>query len=119
MASYIAKVTFGITQVLAVLGPTLFTLYRSDLPNAITSESTYMYTDDTTIYCVKAATHLAILYADRRDRRKSPGVPGAVMAIFADRRNTQYVAILEEEKWDTTHKLDIARGQGKEYLVDM
>ena len=27
------------------------------------------------------ATHLAILYADRRDRRKSPGVPGAAIAI--------------------------------------
>ena len=36
---------------------------------------------------LKPATHLAILYADRRDRRKSPGVPGAVIAIFADRRD--------------------------------
>ena len=34
---------------------------------------------------LKPATHLAILYADRRDRRKSPGVPRAVIAIFADR----------------------------------
>ena len=32
---------------------------------------------------VKPATHLAILYADRGDRRKSPGV----IAIFADRRD--------------------------------
>ena len=32
-------------------------------------------------------TQLAILYADRGDRRKSPGVPGAAMAIFADRRD--------------------------------
>ena len=32
-------------------------------------------------------THLAILYRDRRDRRKSPGVPGAAIAIFADRRD--------------------------------
>ena len=31
------------------------------------------------------ATRLAILYADRRDRRKSPGVPSAAVAIFADR----------------------------------
>ena len=54
MASYIAKVTFGITQVPAVLGSTLFTLDRSDLPNAITSESTYMYTDDTRVYCVRS-----------------------------------------------------------------
>ena len=36
---------------------------------------------------VKPATHLAILYADRRDRRKSPGVPGAAIAIFTDRRD--------------------------------
>ena len=28
--------------------------------------------------------YLAILYADRRDRRKPPGVPGAAIAIFAD-----------------------------------
>ena len=36
---------------------------------------------------LKPATHLAILYADRRDRRKSPSVPGAAIAIFADRRD--------------------------------
>ena len=34
---------------------------------------------------LKPTAHLAILYADRRDRRKSPGVPGAAIAIFADR----------------------------------
>ena len=34
---------------------------------------------------VKPATHLAILYANRCDRRKSTGVPGAAIAIFADR----------------------------------
>ena len=34
---------------------------------------------------VKPATHLAILYADRGERRNSPGVPGAVMASFRDR----------------------------------
>ena len=36
---------------------------------------------------VKPATHLAILYANRRDRRKWPGVTGAAIAIFADRRD--------------------------------
>ena len=36
---------------------------------------------------LKPATHLAILHADRCDRRKSPGVPGAAIAIFADRRD--------------------------------
>ena len=35
---------------------------------------------------LKPATHLAILYTDHGDRRKSPGVPGAAMAIFGDRR---------------------------------
>ena len=34
---------------------------------------------------VKPATHLEILYANRRDRGTSPDVPGA--AIFADRRD--------------------------------
>ena len=36
---------------------------------------------------VKPVTHLAILYADRGNRRKLPGVHGAAMAIFADRRD--------------------------------
>ena len=36
---------------------------------------------------IKPATHLAILYADRGDRRKSSGVSGAAIAIFADRRD--------------------------------
>ena len=36
---------------------------------------------------LKPAIHLAILYADRCDRRKSPGVPGAAIAIFSDRRD--------------------------------
>ena len=39
------------------------------------------------IVYLKPATHLAILYADRRNRWKSPGVPGAAIAIFADRRD--------------------------------
>ena len=38
-------------------------------------------------YNFKPAAHLAILYADCGDRRKSPGVPGAAIAIFADRRD--------------------------------
>ena len=36
---------------------------------------------------LKPATHLAILYADRGDPRKSPGVSGAAIVIFADRRD--------------------------------
>ena len=35
-----------------VLGPTLFSLYTSDLPEAITTATTYMYADDTTLYCI-------------------------------------------------------------------
>ena len=34
---------------------------------------------------LKPATDLAILYTDRGDRRKSPGVSGATIAIFANR----------------------------------
>ena len=36
----------------SVLGPTLFSLYTSDLPEAITTATTYMYADDTTLYCI-------------------------------------------------------------------
>ena len=36
---------------------------------------------------LKLVTHQTILYADRGDRRKSPGVAGAAIAIFADHRD--------------------------------
>ena len=36
-------------------------------------------------------THYAILYADRRERRKSPSVPGAAIAVFADRLNRRHL----------------------------
>ena len=35
-----------------VLGQTLFSLYTSDLSEAITTATTYMYADDTTLYCI-------------------------------------------------------------------
>ena len=34
------------------MGPTLFTLYTSDLVASIQSGTVYMYADDTTIYCI-------------------------------------------------------------------
>ena len=46
-----------------------------------------MIIQDYDALCLKPVTHLAILYADGGDRRKSPGVPGAAMAIFTDRRD--------------------------------
>ena len=47
----------------------------------------FKFINDAEGLSIKPATHLAILYADRGDRRKSPGVPGAAIAIFADRRD--------------------------------
>ena len=35
-----------------VLGPTLFTLYTKYLPSTVTSGSLFMYTDNTTVYCI-------------------------------------------------------------------
>ena len=51
IASDLNTVKSGIPQG-SVLGPTLFSLYTSDLPDAITSATTYMCADDTTLYCI-------------------------------------------------------------------
>ena len=45
------KVAHGIPQG-SVLGPVLFALYTSDLPKAVNTATTFLYADDTTMYCV-------------------------------------------------------------------
>lgn len=49
--SKMQSVSVGVPQG-SVLGPTLFALYTSDLPSSVPSGETYMFADDTTIYCV-------------------------------------------------------------------
>ena len=49
--SKMQSVSVGIPQG-SVLGPTLFALYISDLPSSVPSGETYLFADDTTIYCV-------------------------------------------------------------------
>ena len=49
--SDLSLVKYGIPQG-SVLGPTLFSLYTSDLPDAVNSGTVYMYADDTTLYCI-------------------------------------------------------------------
>ena len=36
----------------SVLKPTLFSLFTKDLPKSLRSAETYLYADDTTIYCI-------------------------------------------------------------------
>ena len=45
------KVARGMPQG-SILGPILFALYTSDLPKEVITATTFMYTDDTTMYCV-------------------------------------------------------------------
>ena len=44
----------------SVLGPTLFSLYTSDLPETITTATTYLYADDTTLYCIGDSVDVVI-----------------------------------------------------------
>ena len=51
LRGYNTKVACGIPQ-RSVLGPILFALYRSDLPKAVNTATTFLYADDATMYCV-------------------------------------------------------------------
>ena len=49
--SGILPVSYSIPQG-SVVGPTLFSMFTNDLPTCVVSGSVYMFTDDTTIYCI-------------------------------------------------------------------
>ena len=59
-----ADVTFGVPQG-SVLGPLLFSLFTSDLPNKVGAGDTYLYADDTTLYCIAKTADRAVNLLNR------------------------------------------------------
>ena len=55
------NVTCGIPQG-SVLGPCLFSLCASHMPDAVTSGNLYLYAEDTTVYCIGSTVDEACIY---------------------------------------------------------
>ena len=68
---------------------------------------------------LKPGTHLAILYADRRDRRKSPGVPGAAIAIFADRRDRRIKSPISDMNWSQLSSAESCKDKFHIFITEL
>ena len=74
------KVAHGIPQG-SVLGPILFALYTSDLPKAVNTATTFLYADDTTMYCVGESVDKVINAEQSSRRTRLPPSFGGVVQI--------------------------------------
>ena len=88
----------------SVFGPTLFSLFTNDLRQSLRSAETYLYTDDTTIYCIVETMDLLTL-----SKQCSSWAPGMVRQKFDGTTPRKCKAMIMQRKSTFTGPIQALR----------